>query len=264
MSNFTVLQNQFNSEFGHSSGGQFNLAVRAAPTLSRQSLRIFPEPQSERGGYVLANQGIFSNPRYDNNRFGGQLGGPIFKNKLFFFANYEYNPVGLAAVPGAPVLAPTAAGYTTLNGIPGVSASNIQRCNNSLWLRAPARTAPARRAAQSPSAAPVQVGILPIVAPNYTNYRALTTSMDYNLSDKDQIRGRYIYNKLATIDTGATAAGVLHPIRTAFPPGQPQRISHLLALDYQRVAGGIQSHGQQLSRSQFDVPRLGCIPERHN
>src|SRR5260370_38119191 len=28
--------------------------------------------------------------------------------------------------------------------------------------------------------------------------------MDYNLSDKDQIRGRYVYNKLTEIDNNAT------------------------------------------------------------
>ena len=27
--------------------------------------------------------------------------------------------------------------------------------------------------------------------------------MDYDMSDKDQIRGRYIYNKIGTIHTGA-------------------------------------------------------------
>ena len=45
---------------------------------------------------------------------------------------------------------------------------------------------------------------MPIVAPNYQNGTYLTTSMDWNVSDKDQVRGRYIYNKYSAID--ATAA----------------------------------------------------------
>ena len=41
------------------------------------------------------------NPRFDRNRFGGQFGGPIFKNKLFGFVNYERTPLGEASTPAA-------------------------------------------------------------------------------------------------------------------------------------------------------------------
>ena len=156
VSNFTLLQNQFSPEFGHSTGGQFNITVEGGTnTFHGRVYEYFQNRNLNAVDYNLANQGIFTNPRYDNNRYGGQLGGPIFKNKLFFFANFEYNAVGLAAVPGAPVLAPTAAGYTTLNGIPGVSANNISTLQQ--FAVAPsactAARLPARRAAQSPSAA---------------------------------------------------------------------------------------------------------------
>ena len=49
----------------------------------------------------------------------------------------------------------------------------------------------------------IPIGVVPIVAPNYQNGTFLTTSMDWDVSDKDQVRGRYIYNRYSAIDTAA-------------------------------------------------------------
>jgi hypothetical protein len=215
VANFSILQNQFSPEFGHSNGGQFNTIVNSGTNqFHGRAYEYFENRNLNAVDYALANEGIFSNPRYDNNRFGGELGGPIFKNKLFFFAAYEYNPIGQAAVPSSALYAPTAAGYTTLLGIPGVSTANINALQayavapSSCLLPTPQTGCPASVV----NGTPVDIGILPVVSPNYSNTQALVTSMDYNLSDRDQIRGRYIYNKLSTIDTAAALPTFFTPL----------------------------------------------------
>lgn len=209
--NFSILQNQFSPEFGHSNGGQFNtIVVSGTNSYHGRLYEYFQNRNLNALDTSLRNEGITTLPRYDNNRFGGQIGGPVFKNKLFFFANFEYNPVGQAASPGSVICAPTAAGYTTLLGISGVSASNVQ----GLQKYAQAGSVDTTGACSQPvvSGTTIPTGILTIVAPNYNNTRALVTSMDYNLSDKDQIRGRYIYNKYVGIDTGAQLAEFYTPL----------------------------------------------------
>ena len=62
-------------------------------------------------------EGIPLHPRYDDNRFGGTFGGPIKKNKLFFFVDYEYNPIGTIGSTGT-VCAPTATGYANSGWTP--------------------------------------------------------------------------------------------------------------------------------------------------
>ena len=98
--NFTVLQNQFSSEFGHSSGGQFNQTIKSGTNTFHGRLyeyfqnRDLNAQDSQNALAQVSNGETPFNPRYDNNRFGGQVGGPIIKNKLFFFTDWEYNPIG--------------------------------------------------------------------------------------------------------------------------------------------------------------------------
>lgn len=201
VANFTVLQNQFSPEFGHSNGGQFNIVIKSGTNdFHGRAYEYFQNRNLNAIDQSVVNSTApgqpVINPRFDSNRYGGQFGGPIFKNKLFFFANYEYNEVGQASVPGAPLLAPTSTGYADLLAIPGISTANVQALQK--YAQAPSQTSTVAVGGVN-----IPVGILPISAPNFTNYKALTTSMDYDLSEKDQIRGRYIYNQNASLDTAA-------------------------------------------------------------
>ncbi len=123
---FTLLQNQFQAEYGHSSGGQFNTIVKSGGNNFHGALyEYFENRYMNAVDQTYKNEGIFNNPRFDSNHLGANFGGPIKKDKLFFFTSFEYNPTGLSPTSGSPIYAPTAAGYATLGGLPGVSQTNL-------------------------------------------------------------------------------------------------------------------------------------------
>jgi Carboxypeptidase regulatory-like domain len=221
---FSALSNQFSPEFGHSNGGQFNTVVKSGTNdIHGKAFSYF-----QNRNFNAIDQSVIQalgpgapNPRFDDNRFGGQAGGPIIKNKLFYFADYEYRVKGQASVVAGGLCAPTAAGYTTIQSIPNISATNLGilqkyagnapaagNCGN-VPSKDPAGNANTTKSifVTNPNAAagftPVAVGTIPVQAPNFTNYKYLTTSVDYNFSAKDQLRGRYIYNSAVGIDNAA-------------------------------------------------------------
>ena len=197
---FTLLQNQFQAEYGHSSGGQFNTIVKSGANQFHGELYEYVENRDLNAeDQTFKTQGILTNPRFDRNHLGGNFGGPIMKNKLFFFSSFEYNPVGQSANAGAPVYAPTSAGYATLAGAPGVSQTNLGVLQQ--YAVAPAVTAGAPTVTVGGVSVPT--GIIPLAAPNFTNSYFGVQSVDYNISDKDQLRGRFIYNRIDAINTGA-------------------------------------------------------------
>ena len=122
---FTLLQNQFAPEFGHSSGGQFNTIVKSGTNELRGSLyEYFQNRNLNAVDQAFARQDIREIPRFDQNRLGGSVGGPIRKNKLFYFGNFEYAPLGQAFTLSPPVSAPAAEGFARLAAIPGLSQTN--------------------------------------------------------------------------------------------------------------------------------------------
>src|SRR5208337_748953 len=177
---FTVLQNQFSPEFGHSSGGQFNQIVKSGSnqfhgTAYEYFLNRNLNAQDSQTALSQVSNGLKpSNPRYDNNRFGGQIGGPIIKNKLFFFINWEYNDIG--QVFSSSACSPTAAGYATLTGMAGISQTASVLGNN------------------------IPVGDVGFGGSTYTNYLTTINSIDWNISSKDSFRGRLGYEKFTTLD----------------------------------------------------------------
>lgn len=95
---FTVLQNQFSPEYGHSAGGQCNQMVKSGTNqLHGSAYEYFMNRNLNAADNLSAIDGTPLHPRYDDNRFGGTVGGPIRKDKLFFFVDYEYNPIGASS-----------------------------------------------------------------------------------------------------------------------------------------------------------------------
>lgn len=199
---FTVLQNQMSAEFGHSSGGQFNTTVKSGTNQIHGTLYEYMQNRNLNAidqqvqNAAIANGERPKNQRFDSNRFGGSIGGPIVKNKLFYFFDLEYNPIGAAGVlPGVDT--PTAAGMNLLGTIPGINQTNYG------ILKKYVPTASVASDTISVAGLNIPVGVPSFIAPSYQNNIAGVASIDYNISDHDQVRGRYIYNRLSAIDTAA-------------------------------------------------------------
>jgi hypothetical protein len=205
---FSLLQNQYNSEFGHSTGGQFNTIVKSGTNeIHGSAYEYFQNRNLNALDQSFKRQGVFSQPRFDQNRFGGSVGLPIKKDKWFAFGDFEYAPLGQASTTFAPVEAPTAAGLALLNAMPALNAAGtagVSKQNLSIFEKYVA-AAPSQTGNDSTTVngVTIPIGILPIVGPNYVNQTALVGSTDYNLSDRNQLRGRFILNKLNSLDTAA-------------------------------------------------------------
>ena len=88
---FKVQNGDFNAEFGHSTGGVINAAVKSGTNQIHGDIWEFVRND-------IFNANDFFNttngkpnriPEYRQNLFGATVGGPIFKNKTFFFADYQ-------------------------------------------------------------------------------------------------------------------------------------------------------------------------------
>jgi Carboxypeptidase regulatory-like domain len=196
---FSVLQNQFSAEFGHSAGGQLNTVIQDGTNALHGSLyEYFQNRNLNAVDQAFARQGVRTPPRFDSNRLGADVGGPIVRNKLFYYGLFEYNPTGEQTTTSSQIWAPTSAGYATLAATPGVSQTNLGVLKQFL------SPAPAAEYTSTVNGVDIPVGPTSVAAPAYINAYNGLASIDYILSDRDELRGRYIGNRYSYIDSQAS------------------------------------------------------------
>ena len=279
--NFTLITNQFSPEFGHSSGGQFSTTVLSGTNKFHGRFYEYFQNRNLNAESGIAG-GKVPNPKYDNNRYGGQLGGPILRDKLFFFANYERNTIGQNQ--SSYVCVPKADGIATINSLASsFSTTNLQQYlkytpaanfkggvqvtggpngnDNACFGQAsgPQTLTVTDGAGNSPK---VALGNYLINGAAPTLFDALTTSADYNLSGKDSIRLRYIYNTETLTDTNA---GISLPI---FYTSQPFKFHLFTFSEYHTFTPnltnefriGFNRYENELTAGNFSYPGLDSFP----
>src|ERR1700680_3417934 len=82
---FSVLSSSYPAEYGRSSGGVINAITRSGTDHFHGSVYEF----LRNSALDASNYFDTTKPPFKRNQFGAAAGGPIIKNRTFFFANYE-------------------------------------------------------------------------------------------------------------------------------------------------------------------------------
>lgn len=216
---FTLITSQFSPEFGHSSGGQFNTNMLSGTNHYHGRLYEYFDNRDLNAENAVAG-GKTPNSRYDYNRYGGQFGGPILRDKLFFFGNFERQTLGQQA--NYFLCTPTAAGFATLNSLNnGFRPINLQEYTSLMpaatvdggaqvtdqndqacFDGSGPQTLTVTDLAGNPTAIPL--GNAHLTPPTFTNTDQATFSVDFTPTEKNSFRFRYIYYTQGALDTVAS------------------------------------------------------------
>ena len=193
---FQVNRNSFTAEFGFTAGTAVNVITKSGTNQFHGSGYIFYRSDKT----SARNFFDFTNPRASDRQIfpGFTFGGPIVKNKLFFFTNYERNMVDAARFrfyTDNALTKPNAAQNALLATLSANPSANVQRIANNL------RTALTTTQATYPNT-------WKMLSENEGTFNGLlrfnnwSTRVDYQVTDRDAINGRFTLQRNFTDDIG--------------------------------------------------------------
>jgi hypothetical protein len=179
-------------------------------------------------------------PRYVSNKFGGTVGFPILKDKLFGFGStwftrfYEFGALtasGSSLFPTAAGLTQLASAYPNNNGVTVLQQLSpyAVAAGNPRQLPTPASSCPAsagvynaanggtclKTVSNGATSAQVPFAAFGRQVPQVTTDQEDLGRIDYQLTPKDRLYVRYFYQKNPTSPDGATANGGFVNVRDA-------------------------------------------------
>src|SRR6266478_3737531 len=190
---FSVLTSNYSAEYGKTSGGVVNAITRSGTNQFHGSAYEFIR-NNKLDARNFFDDPTLSTPPFKRNQFGGAVGGPIFKNRTFFFADYE----GVRRSKG----------ITTVATVPSVIARTGALCSNpdnpnNLCSPFNVTVDPSAQAyftfyptPQNPLVGSNgDLGVFTFAGQQIVNENFFTTRVDHRFSDKDSLFGSYMFDR---------------------------------------------------------------------
>lgn len=211
---FQVLTNSYSARFG-GSGSVMNATTRSGSNTFHGSVYDFFRNN------VLDARDTFNltpapmNP-YRQNQFGGAIGGPIKKDKLFFFVNYE----GIRRLRGVTLLPTVPDAEARQGNLPDCVVNPASGCNTAALVSLPLNpTSQAIMALYptggasaielpSPFGGPSGLDQITVNSAEPADEDYVNTRWDYVLSEKNTIFGRYVFDDGSLVDPTVSPLGL--------------------------------------------------------
>ena len=242
-----VLSN-YEAEYGRNSGAVVNIVTKSGTNTWHGSALEYLRT-GELGARNYFNNEGGKNP-FHNNQFGGSLGGPIVKDKTFFYADYEGQretgaQAGTTCVPDPAVVAQAEADIASWN-------ENVNSVSTALLARNP------WPAPNVPGAASDGTGCSTNNLSTSTNFRnridSLIAKIDHNFNASNMLTGRYYFGDSDQSFPFAQLSGGLLP---GFNTVTPTRVQ-LISLSWVKVVNSSQVNEARLGWNRFAE---GFFPE---
>ncbi len=88
---YKVTTNRYSAEYGRSVGGVVNVITKSGTNDLHGTAFLFARDQRLNSRTFFEEQANAEKPDFDQQQFGGTIGGPISKDKAHFFLSYERN-----------------------------------------------------------------------------------------------------------------------------------------------------------------------------
>jgi outer membrane receptor protein involved in Fe transport len=203
-----IITNNFTAEYGRADAGIINVTTKSGTNDFHGTAYEFNRVSDLASNTFNNNAFGLSKPVFVRNQFGYSLGGPVKKNKLFFFSSTEWTRIRSAAnittlVPDPDLIAAAAPGtqaiFSTYGKLaPGASVLQTFSRNQLIALGAdPCASASATGGCMSYNPTAPMFDLVGYNAPsnsgagNPENTYSMVQRVDYNVSDKTLIYARY-------------------------------------------------------------------------
>jgi len=213
-----VLSN-FQPEYGRNAGAVVNIVTKSGTNaLHGELFEYFRNDALDARNYF--NTTDEQRAPFHNNQFGGSLGGPIVKDKTFFYANYEdqRETVGTVTLDCVPTGSGPGGALSPSDASNPVIANLIAQHNPWPAPNIPNRPATDTGCPDGPNAA--------LITPSYNNLSSVIGKIDHNFNQNNILTGRYFFgDSTQSFPLALTASGGQLPGFNTITPTRVQLVS---------------------------------------